>query len=435
MDSARPQQTSMFYHFGEFTLDVSERLLRRADVHVPLKPKQFDLLVFFVKNAGRTTKKDELLSAVWPDTYVEENTLARNVSWLRTLLEDNLGGERVIETVPKLGYRFTPEVTTSYPKENTLIVEEQTVQYFRGVETFTVEDSMLSDTVATRGRQWNSMLSSRRMLLVSAAVVIVVALAGIAFSSYWKNTQTAAEASVASKNSGAIDPRQGDLTDQKVGNVSAQIKIGSIVNLQNRYPNDGSYLDAWGAVWTKPEFKQVPTQTMFVSTHIDPNRDSGSGSWEIVSANGKDHGEPLVIGDRVHLRNLYPNAGYLDVCGWTEHLPVFEKFLDQTGAVFTTRSKNRDNGTGIWIIRSSTADDGSPVSEGDSIAIESSYFINDAGKNRVSGFLNVAGKVSDIAAFNDYKGSKLVFTKTLSYDQPVPDIWTITISKAVRHEK
>lgn len=170
---------------------------------------------------------------------------------------------------------------------------------------------------------------------------------------------------------------------------------------------------------------------MFVSTHIEPNRDSGSGSWEIVSANGKDNGEPLVIGDRVHLRNLYPNAGYLDACGWTEHLPVFEKFPDQTGAVFTTRSKNRDNGTGVWVIRSSAADDGSPVSEGDSIAIESSYFINDAGKNRVSGFLNVAGKVSDIAAFNDYKGSKLVFTKTLSYDQPIPDIWTITISKAL----
>ena len=433
MDRAKPQQRSQYYHFGEFYLDPSERLLWRGEAQLPLKPKQFDLLFYFVENPGRTNKKEELLEAVWPGTYVEENTLARNVSWLRTLLEDDPGGRRVIETVPKLGYRFTPEVTISYPQENTLIVEEQTVQYFRGVETITVEDSAPSDKVATKAYSRNSRLSSMpsRMWLGSAVVVILVALAGIAFSFYWKNAQTAAGASVARKNSGAIDPRQGDLANQKVGNVSAQIKIGSIVNLQNRYPNDGSYLDAWGAVWTKPEFKQVPTQTMFVSTHIEPNRDSGSGSWEIVSANGKDNGEPLVIGDRVHLRNLYPNAGYLDVCGWTEHLPVFEKFLDQTGAVFTTRSKNRDNGTGIWIIRSSTADDGSPVSEGDSIAFESSYFINDAGKNRVSGFLNVAGKVSDIAAFNDYKGSKLVFTKTLSYDQPIPDIWTITISKAL----
>jgi hypothetical protein len=103
----------------------------------------------------------------------------------------------------------------------------------------------------------------------------------------------------------------------------------------------------------------------------------------------------------------------------------------QSGAVFTTRSPNRDNGTGIWIIKSATEEDGTPVLEGDSIAIESSYFINDVGKNRLSGFLNVTGKVKDIPSFNDYDGSRLVFTQNISYNQPVIDIWTITISKTV----
>ena len=429
----------MFYHFGEFSLDASERLLRRGNEHLPLKPKQFDLLFFFVENAGRTTRKDELLEAVWPGTYVEENTLARNVSWLRTLLEDNLGGPRVIETVPKLGYRFTPEVTISYPKENTLIVEEQTVQYFRGEETITIDDSTLvkkdEKKAYSRHSALSSFRSSRIFLVTAAVLVLVVVLAGLGFSSYWKNTQTTAGASVSSDNDDSwIKSRRGDVANRSIGDERSQVKIGSIVNLQNRYPNDGSYLDAWGAVWTKPEFKQVPTETMFVSTHIDPNRENGSGSWEVISASGKEKDEPLVIGDRVHLRNMYPNGGYLDACGWTEHLRVFEKFLDQTGAVFTTRSANRDNGTGVWIIRSGASEDGSPVFEGDSVAIESSYFINDAGKNRVSGFLNVAGKVSDIQAFSDYQGSKLVFTKSISFAQPVPDIWTITTSKAFTKE-
>ena len=439
MDSSKAQQKSQFYHFGEFSLDASERLLRRGTEHVPLKPKQFDLLFYFVENAGRTTRKDELLEAVWPGTYVEENTLARNVSWLRTLLEDNLGGPRVIETVPKLGYRFTPEVTISYPKENTLIVEEQTVQYFRGEETITIDDSTRVKKDKRKAYSRRSVLSgfgSSRMFLISAAVLVLAALAGIGFSSYWKNTQTTAGASVSTKNvDGGVNSRQGDVANRSIGDERSRVKIGSIVNLQNRYPNDGSYLDAWGAVWTKPEFKQVPTETMFVSTHKDPNRDNGSGSWEIVSASGKDNEAPLVIGDRIHLRNMYPNGGYLDACGWTEHLSVFDKFADQTGAVFTTRSPNRDNGTGVWIIRSSTAEEGGPVFEGDNIAIESSYFINDAGKNRVTGFLNVAGKVSDIQAFSDYQGSKLVFTKSISFDQPVPDIWTITASKALPKEK
>lgn len=406
MDTAKHLEKQTLFRFGAFTLDVTERCLLRGDESIQLTPKQFDLLHYFVSNAGRVAKKNDILDAVWPDTFVEETTLARNVSWIRKLLEADGNGKQLIETVPKVGYRFTPEVTEA-DENNLLIVEEQTVHYFRGEETIS-----------------QTSLPMRRFSPTFAAVVTIVLLTVLVVSGY------SVYQSVSAENGQGPDARAAKqraliaaTSDRNV------IKIGSVVNLQNRYPNDGSYLDAWGQVWSKPEFKKVPTETMFVSTHRDPNRDNGSGSWEIVSASGKNKGEPLVVGDRVHLGNMYPNAGYLDVCGWTEHLPVFEKFLDQTGAVFTTRSPNRDNGTGTWIIRSANGEDGTPIFEGDSIAIESSYFINDAGKNRVSGFLNVAGKVKDIQTFSDYEGSRLVFTKSISYEQPIPDIWTITNSK------
>lgn len=406
MDTAKHLEKQTLFRFGAFTLDVTERCLLRGDESIQLTPKQFDLLHYFVSNAGRVAKKNDILDAVWPDTFVEETTLARNVSWIRKLLEADGNGKQLIETVPKVGYRFTPEVTEA-DENNLLIVEEQTVHYFRGEETIS-----------------QTSLPMRRFSPTFAAVVTIVLLTVLVVSGY------SVYQSVSAENGQGPDARAAKqraliaaTSDRNV------IKIGSVVNLQNRYPNDGSYLDAWGQVWSKPEFKKVPTETMFVSTHRDPNRDNGSGSWEIVSASGKNKGEPLVVGDRVHLGNMYPNAGYLDVCGWTEHLPVFENFLDQTGAVFTTRSPNRDNGTGTWIIRSANGEDGTPIFEGDSIAIESSYFINDAGKNRVSGFLNVAGKVKDIQTFSDYEGSRLVFTKSISYDQPIPDIWTITNSK------
>ncbi len=84
-------------------------------------------------------KKSELLDAVWTDTYIEETTLARNVSWLRKKLGEFAGGEPLIETVPKIGYRFTAEVKRSERDENALIVEEQTVQYIRGEETITLK--------------------------------------------------------------------------------------------------------------------------------------------------------------------------------------------------------------------------------------------------------------------------------------------------------
>ncbi len=391
----------MLYRFGTFALDVAERRLWRGDEAIQMTPKQFDLLHYFVANAGRVAKKNEILDAVWADSFVEETTLARGVSWLRKLLETDGSSKQIIETVPKVGYRFTPEVTAEDDRD-LLIVEEQTVHYIRGEETI------------TRIEQ------PRRGLTALAFVLGAVAIAGLAVSGY-SLFRGSGDAPKAAEKRPILAPPVNKNT----------IVVGAVVNLQNRYPNDGSYLDAWGAVWSNPDFRQVRTQTMFVSTHYDPNRDNGSGSWEIVSAGGKAAGEPLVVGDRVHLKNMYPDGGYLDACGWTEHLPVFEKFTDQTGAVFTTKSPNRDNGTGIWVIRSAAAEDGTPVAEGDNIAIESSYFINDAGKNRVSGFLNVAGKVRDIASFNDYDGVKMVFTKSLSFDQPIPAIWTITRSKSI----
>ncbi len=425
-----PKKTKELYRFGVFRLDAAERRLWREAEPIQLAPKQFDLLFYFVENAGRVAKKSELLDAVWADTFIEETTLARNVSWLRKLLEDGADGEAIIETVPKLGYRFTAEVVRS--DENTFIIEEQTVQYTRGEETITFDDEAAESIFKKESEQKTvrvpTVNSKHRQSLIMPMIVIatlaVSILAGVGFVNF--NRQSKSDLSTDDLNLKSNQPAKA------VTNVDASaLKIGSIVHLQNRYPNDGSYLDAWGAVWSKPEFKQVPTETMFVSTHNNPDRDNGSGSWEIVSANGKSEGEPLEVGDRIHLKNMYPNAGYLDACGWTEHLRVFDKFLDQTGAVFTTRSPDRDNGTGIWIIRSATGEDGTPVLEGNSIAIESSYFINDRGINRVSGFLNVAGKVKDIPSFNDYDGSKLVFTQNISFNQPVVDIWTITISKAV----
>ncbi len=415
---------------------MPERRLWRDDEAVQLVPKQFDLLLYFVANAGRVTKKNDILDAVWPDTFVEETTLARNVSWLRKLIEDDGlarnvswlrklieddGGKRLIETVPKVGYRFTPEVTSS-DEADVLVVEEQTVQYTRSEETITID----TDTAQNIVRVPVASSRSRRSYVTPIIVVMMLLVVGIGAGIGIVNLNKQSGSALPTDGSGKRTQRStigSNPTDRPA------IQIGSVVNLQNRYPNDGSYLDAWGEVWSKPEFRQVPTETKFVSTHIEPNRDGGSGSWEIVSASAKDKGEPLVVGDRIHLKNMYPNAGYLDACGWTEHLRVFDKFLDQTGAVFTTKAPNRDNGTGVWIIRSSTAADGSPVFEGDNIAIESSYFINDRGENRVSGFLNVAGKITDIPAYSDYQGAKLVFTKSISFDQPIPDIWTILVSK------
>jgi DNA-binding winged helix-turn-helix (wHTH) protein/TolB-like protein/Tfp pilus assembly protein PilF len=99
-----------FFEFGDFKLDVRERALVHKGESVQLAPKAFDTLVILVENAGSLVEKDEMMRAVWPDSFVEEIGLARNISVLRKALGQEPDGQQFIETVPKRGYRFTAQI-------------------------------------------------------------------------------------------------------------------------------------------------------------------------------------------------------------------------------------------------------------------------------------------------------------------------------------
>jgi DNA-binding winged helix-turn-helix (wHTH) protein/TolB-like protein/Tfp pilus assembly protein PilF len=77
---------------------------------VNLTPKAFDLLVFLVERTGHLCQKDQLMKALWPDSFVEEGNLAVMVSLLRKALGDERGHQQYIETVSKSGYRFIAPV-------------------------------------------------------------------------------------------------------------------------------------------------------------------------------------------------------------------------------------------------------------------------------------------------------------------------------------
>lgn len=103
------------YVFGPFRLEEGEGVLLRHGVPVALRPKDFEILLVLVQNAGHLVSKDELLAKVWPDTVIEEGNLARNIFNLRQALADGSGESRLIETIPKRGYRLIAPVarTTS----------------------------------------------------------------------------------------------------------------------------------------------------------------------------------------------------------------------------------------------------------------------------------------------------------------------------------
>jgi TolB-like protein/DNA-binding winged helix-turn-helix (wHTH) protein/tetratricopeptide (TPR) repeat protein len=103
------------YSFGLFVLDSAEGRLVRGGEPISLTPKAIETLLVLVENAGHLTEKEELLRRVWPDTFVEEATVAKNISLLRKALGDSTESEEYIQTVPKRGYRFVARVERGNP--------------------------------------------------------------------------------------------------------------------------------------------------------------------------------------------------------------------------------------------------------------------------------------------------------------------------------
>ena len=106
--------TGTTYQFGPFLFDAAGRVLYRDGQVVPLSPKVADTLAVLLAHRGRVVEKGELMKLVWPDTFVEEGGLARNVSALRKALGD-AEGAGYVETVPKRGYRFCGQLREPAP--------------------------------------------------------------------------------------------------------------------------------------------------------------------------------------------------------------------------------------------------------------------------------------------------------------------------------
>lgn len=108
-----PAGSSQTYDFGPFRLDVGERRLLCEGRPLALRTKVFDTLRVLVERSGRLLTKQELMQTIWPDAIVEENNLNHNISALRRALGEQATGQKYIETVPRVGYRFVADVTVA----------------------------------------------------------------------------------------------------------------------------------------------------------------------------------------------------------------------------------------------------------------------------------------------------------------------------------
>jgi Tol biopolymer transport system component/TolB-like protein/DNA-binding winged helix-turn-helix (wHTH) protein/Flp pilus assembly protein TadD len=121
------------YQFGKFALNVQEQSLTADGRAVHLPTKEFETLLMLVENNGKVLSKDEMMSAIWKDTFVEESNLAQYVSRLRKIL--NVNGNQYIKTISKRGYRFSADVKVS---EGDLVIQRHLRVKLGGNETRTL---------------------------------------------------------------------------------------------------------------------------------------------------------------------------------------------------------------------------------------------------------------------------------------------------------
>jgi DNA-binding winged helix-turn-helix (wHTH) protein len=106
----KPQSMKSLCEFGSYRLDLERRLLLQGDEPVQLPAKALDTLVALIQRRGEVVSKDDLMKAVWPDSFVEEANLSQNIFILRKALGETAQDHRYIVTVPGRGYRFIANV-------------------------------------------------------------------------------------------------------------------------------------------------------------------------------------------------------------------------------------------------------------------------------------------------------------------------------------
>jgi DNA-binding winged helix-turn-helix (wHTH) protein/Tfp pilus assembly protein PilF/TolB-like protein len=179
-------RTKGIFKFGEFQMDALARTLRREEAIVTLNRRAFDVLLYLVQNPGKVLTHDELLKNVWPDTFVDENSLAQSISALRRALEEKPGDNSYIVTLPGRGYQFVSPVQVVAP-ESLSIVPDVATAASHGPSGMLFQQQTTRTSVITEEKEQLSLPLPRNRALVR--LVAVFAVAAISVAGYYAWTQ------------------------------------------------------------------------------------------------------------------------------------------------------------------------------------------------------------------------------------------------------
>jgi TolB-like protein/DNA-binding winged helix-turn-helix (wHTH) protein/Flp pilus assembly protein TadD len=182
--------------FQPFRLDAADHSLWRGEKRVQITPKAFDVLCYMVENAGRLVSQDELLQALWPETYVNQEVLRKYILEIRKALGDRPEKPEFIETVTKRGYRFIAPVTDdSEAKTPDLPISQAT-------EEDATEEKVGNEAAPSEQETW----SGKRRLWRLAIVLALAAVATAGLGGYFRHARNGSHAPSLNNTSIAVLP-------------------------------------------------------------------------------------------------------------------------------------------------------------------------------------------------------------------------------------
>ena len=180
--------------FRTFRLDTKNHLLWRKGDRVPVAPKGFDVLAYLVEHAGRVVTQDEMLEALWSETYVNPEVLRKYILEIRKALGDRPDKPEFIETLPKRGYRFIAPVT-----------DESGIELADLPTSLATEEHAAKEMVEAEATPLDLESSSGKGRL-KLAIILLLSVVAAAMGVYFRPGKGAANASSLNNTSIAVLP-------------------------------------------------------------------------------------------------------------------------------------------------------------------------------------------------------------------------------------
>jgi len=181
--------------FKTFRLDTKNHLLWRNGDRVPVAPKGFDVLAYLVEHAGRVVTQDEMLEALWSETYVNPEVLRKYILEIRKALGDRPDKPEFIETLPKRGYRFIAPVT-----------DESGIELADLPTSLATEEHAAKEMVEAEATPLDLESSSGKGRLWKLAIILLLSVVAAAIGVYFRPGKGAANASSLNNTSIAVLP-------------------------------------------------------------------------------------------------------------------------------------------------------------------------------------------------------------------------------------